>query len=93
MRVRLDYGNGLKYVQTKMFVRTLDLNPINDFSPALEKINSFDGINVRELYGNTIQSTEIKNIKKMFAQLSLKQILIFYLLNKKIMLKRRFETK
>ena len=32
-----DYGNGLKYVQTKMFVRTLDLNPINDFSPALEK--------------------------------------------------------
>tara|TARA_X000000950_G_scaffold262452_2_gene333721 strand:- start:8624 stop:11113 length:2490 start_codon:yes stop_codon:yes gene_type:complete len=82
-----DYGNGLKYVQTKMFVRTLDLNPINDFSPALEKINSFDGINVRELYGNTIQTTEIKNIKDVCST----QLIVdsyIYLLNKNYVMKK-----
>ena len=62
-------------------LQNLDLNPINDFSPALEKINSFDGINVRELYGNTIQSTEIKNIKDVCST-QLKADSYIYLLNK-----------
>ena len=57
------------------------------FHQTLEKINSFDGINVRELYGNTIQSTEIKNIKDVCST-QLKADSYIYLLNKNYVKKK-----
>jgi len=86
-----DYGVGPINVKTSMFVRSLEYNPINDFSPIVKELESNDLIKKTVLLGAPVQSTRVKDIK----DLCLRQIEcdpFIYLSNKNEVMKKITEN-
>lgn len=62
-RGQADYGNGLEPVECKMFVRDLELNPLNDFTPAIKSLDSSGLIKKVKLFDGSIQSAKVSDIR------------------------------
>ena len=57
-----DYGNGLTDVECSMFVRDLEVGPINDFSQVIEKLNNENEIKKATIFDGLIQSTKVSSL-------------------------------
>lgn len=82
-----DFGEGPNNVKSTMFVRSLDLDPINDFTPVVDKLVANNLINKLNIYNTSIQCANVREIKKI----CLKQLQIdtcCYLSNKTEVLKK-----
>lgn len=64
-----DYGEGAISTESTMFVRSLGLEPINDFTSAVSEMEAADLINKASIFGTSIQCTYINNIKDVCLRL------------------------
>ena len=51
------------YTESTMFVRSLDLEPINDFTSAVSEMEASDLINKASIFGVSIQCAYVNNVK------------------------------
>ena len=64
-----DYGEGAISIASSMFVRSLDLDPINDFTSAVSEMEAAHLINKASIFGTSIQCTYVNNIKDVCLRL------------------------
>jgi FkbH-like protein len=82
-----DYGEGAIFAESTMFVRSIDLEPINDFSPAVSEMEASDLIKKATIFDVNIQSSSVNKIKYVCLR-QLEQDPFSYLSNKNEVLKR-----
>ncbi len=82
-----DYGEGDVFADSTMFVRSLDLQPINDFSPAVSEMEAADLIKKAIIFEADIQSASVTELKDVCLR-QLESDPFYYLSNKNEVLKK-----
>lgn len=89
---KADFGSGFAVAKSKMFVRKLDLDPLNDFSPAVKKLNETRMITKAMFCDASIQIANAADIKEVCTS-QLDNDALTYVANKNLVQKRVRDSK